>query len=548
MKKQTFDTNNTNNYPKLLMYILQFLNSLNNKITDLEKPKDSVSNIVFKRGLNNTSLFGSQGEDEEVSLTLPNENGTLATKEWVDNQDFNSDSTEQVDFYEIAVKQLKQSDTLYYSKQNDLIKVLVPISKTLYNYFDFLKDANDDYIKLGEVGYCNKVNDFVYIDRVNGTLTGTFNTASNSSYTTQVGATIALTFTGSAIDFNYYSDNRGGVWNFVLNTGETFSLSTYATIAGVKVTRIFQGLVYGSHTVTATFAGADPSNAPTGGTARGWFTYNASNVLYKTFSLYDYGATLINKVLVLNGASNKEFAITVRRTSTAFAEQWIPQHTTYGTVFGTSLFSVDDVAATSLLNRQVYLPCSNVELYQNMQGKNPSDSVYLANIVTSHFFDKSGLHFNGTIEYTQETTSTNGYVNMIPVNIATFGSNMIDSKGYMYNLTKTDGSNTISPFKDNLNSMCVLDVDNENIIFAMNTNGSDRTYLKNKTNYKTFPNGMTSRFWLQHRDSTLNKFYCQTYSVDTIPVGFIHHINFNMIIAESKKSYTQFKQQLNLVN
>jgi len=37
MKKQTFDVNNTNNYPKLFSYILQFLKKLSGKIDDLEE-------------------------------------------------------------------------------------------------------------------------------------------------------------------------------------------------------------------------------------------------------------------------------------------------------------------------------------------------------------------------------------------------------------------------------------------------------------------------------------------------------------------------------
>lgn len=130
MKKQTFDTNNTNNYPKLLKYILQFLNTLNSKIKGLEEgggsptvsdldsvltagnksPDKSIElggyqqsgsfrtfvnelfeifssttispNLIeFEDQIVKTNLRGSSGMNEEVNLQLPNEDGTLAVRE-----------------------------------------------------------------------------------------------------------------------------------------------------------------------------------------------------------------------------------------------------------------------------------------------------------------------------------------------------------------------------------------------------------------------------------------------------------------------------------
>lgn len=133
MKKQTFDTNNTNNYPKLLTYILQFLNTLNSKIKSLESGGGSTGNdlnavltagntspdknielggnqktgyfksfinelfgtfrsttifpnlIVFENQINRTRLTGSTGENTEVTLQLPNEDGILATQQYVES-------------------------------------------------------------------------------------------------------------------------------------------------------------------------------------------------------------------------------------------------------------------------------------------------------------------------------------------------------------------------------------------------------------------------------------------------------------------------------
>ncbi len=456
----------------------------------------------------------------------------------------------QKNYYELAKSCIKKYHTTYdgsmlYRKFGNIISSLVPITNTKFMYADFIKDANDDFIKLGEVGYCDIIEQEIFSEKLNGTLTGTFNTTSYNSFTTQVGATISISFTGSSIYLNYYSDNRGGIWQFALNTGETISLSTWESVGTTKLTKIFD-VSYGTYTITATFMGADPLHAPTGGTARGWFVYNSTNALYRTFSIYDFGYNTSNKTLVLNGSSNKEFAITVKRVGTSDVEQWIPQHTTYGTVFGTSSFLIDNVDFTSLPNRAVYLGCDNVELLQDMQAKNPTDSIYLANILTSHLINKNGIVFNGTIEFTEPTYSTNGYVCMLPINTATFGTKLLDGFGNSYDILLSDGSDTISPHKDNLISLGVID-NNEDYFLGVDYLGSDETFLKGIGNYKTFTNGMSSRFWVQHRDANLNKFYAQTYSAQTIPDNFTHHFNFRMMIGNLKNAYRQLQKD-NITN
>lgn len=53
------------------------------------------------------------------------------------------------------------------------------------------------------------------------TLTGTWvTTAPNAHYATSVGATMTTTVTGESIEFHFYGDNRGGIWEFVID-GDT---------------------------------------------------------------------------------------------------------------------------------------------------------------------------------------------------------------------------------------------------------------------------------------------------------------------------------------
>jgi hypothetical protein len=452
-------------------------------------------------------------------------------------------SQPQTDFYQLGLSYLSDNREVLYSKTNsNMLKTMVQINETNYMFFDFLKDTSDDYIKLGEVGYCELINDYSLLSNTNGQLTGTFVTSSSNSYTTVVGSRIGLTFSGSSIDFKYFSDTRGGVWNFLLSSGLTYSLSTYSPTSLSKTTKIFNNLTFGTYSITATFAGADPLNPPSGGVARGWFVYSIVNPSFTTFSLYDYGLTQVNKKLILNGSSNKEFAITVKANNSLVAEQWIPQHTTFGTVFGSAIFKINELSIDNYLIRTVFQNCTSISLTQTMIGRNPGDNIDLCNINTTHSINKSGLDMQASIDYIIDTYSSNGYVNMIPVNVSTFGDKMVDSYGTSFNLNKYDGTNTVAPYKDDLKSVCVIE-NNNDYFLALSTDNPSTSYLKNIGNYPTI-DGKVSRFWMQHRDSTINKLYCQTYSTQLIKSGFIHNFNFKLIISKLNNAYTIFDKPL----
>ena len=86
MKQQTFDTKNTNNYPKLLTYILQYLGFLNSKIDNLGNgstpPTPSLDEVttVDNNILEKDIIINSAGDDKGVTLYRDAFNNTRITK------------------------------------------------------------------------------------------------------------------------------------------------------------------------------------------------------------------------------------------------------------------------------------------------------------------------------------------------------------------------------------------------------------------------------------------------------------------------------------
>ncbi|UNC91703.1 hypothetical protein [Candidatus Contubernalis alkaliaceticus] len=115
-----------------------------------------------------------------------------------------------------------------------------------------------------------------------------------NSHTSEVGATMTITFTGTEIGFRHYADNRGGVWEFVIDcdTENKVQISTWRS-SGTQdqYKQIFLDLAYEEHTLVGTFIGDDPENPPEGGTSRGWANINpddAENRYTFLFSGGDY--------------------------------------------------------------------------------------------------------------------------------------------------------------------------------------------------------------------------------------------------------------------
>lgn len=142
------------------------------------------------------------------------------------------------------------------------------------------------YIK----GYGKKIDDpYIFKNDANYTnIAGTWPDVEDPyHYASAIGGYFEGSFTGSKLKFRHYSDNRGGVWEFVLSDGKKKRISTWASKEGVKTVDIFTDLPDAVYTVKATFKGDDPNHKPSTGknTSRGWVCHGAT---YPTFQVFRY--------------------------------------------------------------------------------------------------------------------------------------------------------------------------------------------------------------------------------------------------------------------
>jgi hypothetical protein len=265
-----------------------------------------------------------------------------------------------------------------------------PIDTEWAQYYTMQKEvsAADNYMTTGYEWGLMRYFKVSMPDSTTGTFSGTA-----AGFTTQVGATATITFTGAALDFFSYSDTTGGKWGVVVDGVAQPNYSVWAAVAAYKKGRLWTG-TYGQHTCVLTFLGADTGT--TGGTPFGWIgrdnttTTNQARFA-KAFWIigsqspnlcYNFiiGGNEINENFPVSGTNSghKEYSFSVKAASgtTAVSNQWIPNHSssTTASVFanvatdrtlkingtGSDLFATltDDVTfatgGTSVVLSQVY--------------------------------------------------------------------------------------------------------------------------------------------------------------------------------------------------
>jgi phage minor structural protein len=110
-----------------------------------------------------------------------------------------------------------------------------------------------------------------------------------NQYTQQKGATFMFNFTGTGCFFRHWSDNNGGIWEFVIDgsTDKKTTISTWNATQTTKVKEVVRNLENTLHTGKATFMGDDPKHTPVTGknTSKGWACYSSSTG-NKTMDVY----------------------------------------------------------------------------------------------------------------------------------------------------------------------------------------------------------------------------------------------------------------------
>ena len=239
------------------------------------------------REWNNKSNFSGNYND------LTNKPTDLATESYV-NQEIEKTNAElsqlanekyinQEDFIETIKRNYKPKSMNF--KVNDFETKVFSIQNIINNekaiqYSTRTASANsvqDGYILFGEGRYGTIDMQPVLTGRQSADeLIGNWNTSyPPSCYATTVGDTMKKEFIGDRIDFLSFGDNRGGVWEFILdeNIENKVTVSTWQATSGAKpLVTLFENLENKKHTLIGTFKGDEPQNPPSSGTgtSRGW--------------------------------------------------------------------------------------------------------------------------------------------------------------------------------------------------------------------------------------------------------------------------------------
>ncbi|UOB94172.1 BppU family phage baseplate upper protein [Bacillus wiedmannii] len=245
----------------------------------------------------------------------------------------------QRDFIEL-LRNHNTSSNMYTRIVGDrTLDILIPLRGNKVAHYTLRKDTKDDYVKLEDCAISNlnvvaqKVNAINYKSD-----TGAMQKANPPNYyTTTVGDTFTFTFDGTGFDFQHFTDNRGGLWEFKVDGTVVKTISTHIHAVPTNelkvnygIRPVARGLAKGTHTVIATFKGDDPANAPASGanTARGWVKndtgYAQAAEAHKTALLYDDLLHPVKEIDLLVPFSNKEFAFRMKPNGSSVNAEWIP--------------------------------------------------------------------------------------------------------------------------------------------------------------------------------------------------------------------------------
>ncbi|CAG7598191.1 hypothetical protein PAESOLCIP111_00205 [Paenibacillus solanacearum] len=461
----------------------------------------------------------------------------------------------QVDFVQLLREHSETAPQLYAKVAgNRQIEVLIPFRGARCAHYAFIKDPNDDFIKLQNGAVSLLRSALSVADALDYTgKTGNWVTQfPPNDYATQVGATFTFAFSGTGFDFQHYTDNRGGIWEFAVDGILTVTVSTHieavpqAELHGNYGCRpIARGLADSTHTIVATFKGDDPAHPPSGGagTSRGWVrnaaNYASKDQPYRTVLLYDSTSIQTNKPVklfdVLHSWSNKEFALNVSPAGSGFANHWLPEHVNVGTVYtGVSQrIYFDDTEISSWTPDTTFRPVRAVTIVQQMIGRHPNDPANpVAEIDCVHTASASGVSVKTKVTWLRPVFIHTGYGMMFPA-AGTFASKLVTGSGRTYEASATDGSKT--DLTENDQSVSYAYVHN-----ASGTNGEPDTVVAMTVQdiAKTFRYGLPGRrrtgsvVWLQHRDATMQKLYPQIFDQHTAAAGETYESGGTYFIGE----------------
>lgn len=348
----------------------------------------------------------------------------------------------------------------------------------------------------------------------------TSGTNPSGNYARNPGDTFDLDFEGAGLIFHHFADDRGGVWDVVIDGAPAIQVSTWAASNGAASTTVVTGLTEGAHTCTFTFAGDDPVNPPSSGAgnSRGWFFLPSTPGVHTGTGISESAPKIIegtgtNRRAVISPSSIPEFAITAVPDGSGLAAEWVPQHGAGGAgacrdvvrdiiVDGVSVG--DDVSAISEVSQGI----STVTIVQSYTAYNANDgagSYPMWDGVISHVYKDGVLTVDHVIKVTGAFSSV-GYLNMFPTD-SRYTDEFRNGTGYSKSISAVDLDTNV-PF-----SLTAAFV---------NTGNGDAAVFDSQlpTGVKTGAPLVPGETFLQERISSyIGKFYLRAFNGDDVEVG-----------------------------
>lgn len=431
------------------------------------------------------------------------------------------DVKNQTDFIQAFQAQKQSKPLLYQILQDRRFDVFIPQYGKYGAMYRFLKDVDDDFVKLSFADYSKMDNVTIYSDNKNyDSTTGTWSTTTAPNYYTNgVGNTFTVSFYGTGIDFLHFADTRGGVWEFSIDGTVVATISTH--INAVPVDQLFinygirpvaRNLKLDNHTLVGTFKGDDPSNPPSSGagTSRGWVRYATSGLLsdynYTTHIWSpNYQETKIKNML--DSGSVKEFAFSINDGDNDY--EWIPEHYSKASVRSISQqIIIDGEIVTNFTKMNKWLNADTIIVKQKLIGYHPNaPTTDVCEITINQSITNSGIYVYGKIKWLKQTLISDGYAMMLPV-LNGAASKLITSNLEVLDATKSDDTFEDIPNGTKCRSFMIGTTDGYiSIVNILNLNKSLRDISDN-----------TVKVQMQHR-SDMQKIYPTVYDMKTVQIG-----------------------------
>lgn len=436
-------------------------------------------------------------------------------------------SNGQRSFYNEFSKKINY-DAMYIRRENSLGWLNIMWRKgNRHLTWLFRNNEFDDYMILGD----SYVGDSVLGDRSiglqnYGTLSGTWYTTSpNAHFTATIDDTFTTVLTTSKVNFAHYADNRGGIWEFVIDgdTANAVTISTYSTtpLAPQKVI-LFDNLAFEEHTIVGTFKGDDPNNVPSGGagTSRGWVWFGTPNdPNNKTFENFQPDFINTRETDLAQGFSNKEYALQVRLQGDTNDYEYLPMHAATGTVFNVNPTNIQvDGQSIDIMDSlyDVYQECSSITVTQDCVGRNTNTVQDLMKIDTLHRFNSNAkVTFTGSFNSLEDLEINIGYGGMLPVHNQNFDK-LITSLTTSYAATLTDGSRTnLEDELDAATSFVFRNSASPNYFISIDYLNPNKTLRQEAIN----KGDLGETCFLEHRDVNVAKLYNKLYQATEISKG-----------------------------